>query len=693
MKPRTVSIAIAIVCICSAALIFSEVHQLELFDLIPSSITHGSFSSSFDTIEFEGASEFLILLRTAHRKKIANPPPHCQEQHSKVNVFNRAIEIDWIGRNISAVEPTWSSFNRSSCNFVGLAFPPTKGALHAALQQTTYISSFHTVSQCISDSFQWENDKPFTCLGNNFGGTLGANTEKGCIEEAVGGYQMKLWNEQNSNDALFQCLKYYLDTDEVLREVDITTHMEDMIANVTRLDYVSQRGYSRDDTDWSTLAFLLWSETALKLTGILEAANITTSEQIIRNLQRMMAVIGSGKNTTVTKCVAELLPPMIGNKSYTPEEQRVWKDTGAYLSTSTMQESPSSLLRNLPGSLHGVLPPSPTAIYSVHALLGEVVNVNSEAYFPGCTPYWNAILRQEAPPKKAFIETDLEAKKNGTIFANWKNSRHYLRNEIIKTCAEDDSKCPFPTFDLVIDITQVYCGGFFHWMIEIWPRIGPFLDGLLSENMPKFAIRIGCESSQIGFHPQFFGLVGFENITLIDSESPVFAKEVIAPTEGFSHSPLLNYWNLVAMRQKVFSHLGPIEKSENKTVLVIIRDASRRPDANIFNRKFLNELSDGLPDIYRVVPFRSSDKKMMACMACQARAFMLADVIIGSHGAGLSHTLFAPAGAAILERVDKSDSGIYSELAFMLGMKYFPMDVNTHHSGSYIDMITLANGY
>ena len=94
------------------------------------------------------------------------------------------------------------------------------------------------------------------------------------------------------------------------------------------------------------------------------------------------------------------------------------------------------------------------------------MNVNSEAYFPGCTPYWNAILRREAFPKKAFIETDKEAKRNGTIFAHLKGSRQNLRNEIIKTCAVDESKCPFPTFDLVIDVTQVYCQGFFHWMIE-----------------------------------------------------------------------------------------------------------------------------------------------------------------------------------------------------------------------------------
>lgn len=226
-----------------------------------------------------------------------------------------------------------------------------------------------------------------------------------------------------------------------------------------------------------------------------------------------------------------------------------------------------------------------------------------------------------------------------------------------------------------------------------WPRIGPFLDGLLAEDMPNFAIRVGCESGLEEFHPKFYDLVGLENVTLIGGEPAVFAREVIVPTEGISHSPLLNYWNMVAMRQKVIASLGPIEKSENKTVLVIIRDASRRSDSGIFNGKFLKALGDGLPDIYNVVPFRSSDEKMMACMSCQARAFMAADVIIGSHGAGLSHTLFAPAGAVVLERMAAdNDSGIYAELAFLLGMRYFPVDVYAGVS-SYIDLITLADVY
>ena len=207
--------------------------------------------------------------------------------------------------------------------------------------------------------------------------------------------------------------------------------------------------------------------------------------------------------------------------------------------------------------------------------------------------------------------------------------------------------------------------------------------------MPNVAIYVGCD---LTFHQQFYELVGLGNITLI-GDTPVFAREIIAPTQGFGHSPLLNYWNLVAMRKKVIANIGPIEKTENRTVLVIIRDASRRPDLRVYSETFLKELSEGLPDFYEVKPFRSSEKEMMSCVACQVRAFMSADVIIGSHGAGLSQTLFAPTDALVLERIFKSDSQIYAELAFLLGMKYFPMDHTERSAKAYVDMINFADGY
>ena len=107
----------------------------------------------------------------------------------------------------------------------------------------------------------------------------------------------------------------------------------------------------------------------------------------------------------------------------------------------------------------------------------------------------------------------------------------------------------------------------------------------------------------------------------------------------------------------------------------------------------IQQLSIGLGSDYNVTAFRSSDSELMKCLECQVRAFMTADVIIGSHGAGLSHVMFAKRGGTLLERLEGAhDSGIYPELAFLMGIKYFPMDGNAG-ALAYRDLILFAASY
>lgn len=279
--------------------------------------------------------------------------------------------------------------------------------------------------------------------------------------------------------------------------------------------------------------------------------------------------------------------------------------------------------------------------------------------------------------------------------------------------------------DFVVQIFQSYCDAYFHWYIEIFPRIAPFLDALLVDDAPRVTIHIGCDIQP--WHIQFFELVGMDvsKFCFIGSE-PIFAKEVgarhifhtssikfvtsttshskilikvlglllssVVPTPGYSHSPYLNYWNILYLRQRVEQRIGaagPVSTGTRK-ILIIVRDKGRRGDTSFFYDSFFQRLYRGLNGTHDIDLFASSNNTLMSCLECQVRVFQSADVIIGSHGAGLSHLVFAKKGATLIERLEtNSDSGIYSELAYMVGLKYFPIG-KFAHVDAYVDIIRFA---
>ena len=146
-----------------------------------------------DDEAFVGASNFLQRLRNEHEQKMASSPlPHCRSNSTdastngqKMRLFNRAIQVHWIGRELSSVVPTWSASDTASCQFVALAFPPTDAALDRALEQRTYVSAFRTIAQCNELNWaKWEANASVSCKGINFPGTLGGKTLEECTDEA-----------------------------------------------------------------------------------------------------------------------------------------------------------------------------------------------------------------------------------------------------------------------------------------------------------------------------------------------------------------------------------------------------------------------------------------------------------------------------------------------------------------------------
>ena len=437
-----------------------------------------------------------------------------------IRPYNRAIEIDFIGRSgLKPVLPTSSSSSTSSssCHFTALSFPPTTSTLRSALQSPTYISSaFHTLDQCYGSAFNWNVETQYTCLGNNWYGTLGPGTTKEhCIEESLGGYPIKQWLDHNNNyidnnlnsgsggssgSMAIQCLKLFLQEEDIIQNIqkfdDININRTEFIREsaITMGGYNNYNNNNNDNMkDWNTNVFIRWSKAMLN-----SSANV---DSVITQLDNILKA-ADGNNSTkssLAQCVDKLIPPShpdddtlatasaSENKAHT---QHYWKEKGLYMKTSTMEDSPTTLLRSFNASLAGVLPPPPTAVYATNAILHSlVVNAPLETYIPGCAPYWNALFQQKelrnGPQKNIHL---CSSHSNSTATA----TATTVTKPSVGSSSNNTTSCPYPTYDLVIDVSQVYCTGFFHFTIEVWPRIAPFLDALLANDMPPFAIRLGC---------------------------------------------------------------------------------------------------------------------------------------------------------------------------------------------------------
>lgn len=332
-------------------------------------------------IMFKGSSNFLLLLRQAHQTKVLNPLPHCQQHHhissntesSRIRPYNRAIEIDFVGKErLNAVRPTWST-NTSSCHFTALSFPPTDATLESALQQTTYITSYYTKDQCI-DALNWNEKSINTCLANVCGGTLGtAKNIEDCISTSVGGYPIKQWLNHSSTNAV-ECLTQFLKENSQYQFIDIA-HIEDVSSSINITDFffgdaVMGTGYGATKSHgvyWYAQMFIDWSKAVL-----LQGSNNDTSKDNVENVITQIGNILKGdRNSTksLTQCVDKLLPPSQDHTSI-----NYWKERGVHMAVSTLGNSPSALLQKFSGSLGGVLPSPPTAVYSKDAILETLVS-------------------------------------------------------------------------------------------------------------------------------------------------------------------------------------------------------------------------------------------------------------------------------------------------------------------------------
>ena len=170
------------------------------------------------------------------------------------------------------------------------------------------------------------------------------------------------------------CLEQFIKEDSQY-QFDIA-HIKDVSSNINITDFffsdaVMGTGYGATKSHgvyWYAQMFIDWSKAVL-LQG---SNNNDTNKDIVENaITQIGNILKGDRNSTkpLTQCVDKLLPP-----SQEHTNINYWKERGVHMAVSTLGNTPSALLQKFSGSLGGVLPSSPTAVYAKDAILESIVS-------------------------------------------------------------------------------------------------------------------------------------------------------------------------------------------------------------------------------------------------------------------------------------------------------------------------------
>jgi hypothetical protein len=356
------------------------------------------------------------------------------------------------------------------------------------------------------------------------------------------------------------------------------------------------------------------------------------------------------------------------------------------IAATSLRRLPVPLLARFAAARAGVLPPHPHLVYARDAVLDIGVRTATETYVPACAPRFQRLARVVQAPNVSVPPQNVPKPKGASFdkFLALPYGPSYSVAALVRDCRAGGQPrggaCPIPRYARVFSMPQMHFTALFHFMIEVWPRIGPWVAEIRADRGLK--VHADPYGDGKGWQARFFSLIGIPRSQLV--AGVVFADEVVVPRVGYSHNPHLNLWGLSALRSDIEARHAPPRVAEgvgagtgrSKVLLLLRRRAGpmrRRSDDSVFGDNFVVELERVLPR-HRVRVFDTDgDLVLAACLPCQVRLFQRADVVLGSHGAGLSHLLWARRGAVVLERTRPVDSLIYLELATVLGLKYFPV--------------------
>lgn len=195
--------------------------------------------------------------------------------------------------------------------------------------------------------------------------------------------------------------------------------------------------------------------------------------------------------------------------------------------------------------------------------------------------------------------------------------------------------------------------GYYHWLVEILPGIVIF-----AKKYPNIAIRLLTPPLPI-YALQSIDAFNLQNVTIEELQDiPIYINKVhvLSTVRGTAHTP-------DPYVAEVYKEIVPCISADRPRMLIY----ASRLDANRRVLKNEKELEIRLNEI-NVKPVIPGGMTFME----QVNLFSNADVVIGTHGAGLTNILFMKPGGVLVEIVaDKFYNNCYQRLAQLKGIHYF----------------------
>jgi len=207
--------------------------------------------------------------------------------------------------------------------------------------------------------------------------------------------------------------------------------------------------------------------------------------------------------------------------------------------------------------------------------------------------------------------------------------------------------------DKAVWITNEWSAGFFHWMTDALPRLEACADHLNGH-----AVLLPKHYSTIRFVPESLTLLRVPAI-YYELAFPVLVDEILVPSHT---APTGNYNNNFIHRLKSRFAVQVSHEASGDRIYISRRKAEKRRLAN----------ENEVEELLRQYGFKAHCMEDY-CLSDQIEIMSKANMLVGSHGAGLTNMMFMPSQSKVLEIRNHGDShnNCYFSLASEFGHRYF----------------------